>query len=121
MMLNQSLFPALIRFNKKDFFRENEDERVLVYVVVYEKVKDQTKWLKGFNGDASNRKGSKGGMILQFDEDPDKHYIVFEWGEEEAKDFLKFSKTPNMQKVFKEAGVVEQTIKLCSSAIKFDK
>jgi hypothetical protein len=121
MILNQSFIPALIRFNRKGLFKENKDECGLVHVVIYEKVKDHAKWLKGFNGDAPNRKGSKGGMIVQFDEDPNKHYIIFEWSEKEARDFLKFSKTPDMQKVFKEAGVVEQTIQLCSSGIKFDK
>jgi heme-degrading monooxygenase HmoA len=86
----------------------------LVHVVVYEKVRDHTKWLKTFNGDASNRKGSRGGEILQFENDPNTHYIVFEWSDEEAHDFADFAKTAEMRRVSKEAGVLEQTIQICS-------
>jgi hypothetical protein len=46
---------------------------------------------------------------------------VFEWSDKEAHDFANFAKTPEMQKVFKKAGVLEQTIHLCSSSIKFSK
>ena len=93
----------------------------MITLVVYERVKDHAKWLKGFNADAPNRKGSKGGRILQFDEDPNSHYVIFEWSEKEAREFVEFAKTPTMQKVFNDAGVLEQTIHLCSTSIKFDK
>ena len=89
-------------------------------IVVYERVKDHSKWLEGFKADAHNRKGSNGGRILQFDDDPNRHYVVFEWSGKEANDFVEFAKTPTMQKVFKDAGVLEQTIRLCSPSIKFD-
>jgi hypothetical protein len=94
---------------------------ILINVVVYEKVKDHATWLKAFNADAPNRKGSMGGAILQFDEDPNRHYIVFEFSDEGARDFVKFAKSPTMQKVFKDAGVLEQTVQLCSTTIKVDK
>ena len=93
----------------------------MIKMVVYEKVKDHAKWLKGFNADAPNRKGSMGGTILQFDGDPNRHYIVFEFSDEGAHDFFNFAKTPIGQKVFKDAGVLEQTIQLCSATIKVDK
>ena len=89
-------------------------------IVVYEKVKDHDKWLDGFNADAHNRKGSEGGRILQFDDDPNSHYVIFEWSEKEASEFVEFIKTPTMQKVFKDAGVLEQSFTLCSTSIKFD-
>jgi hypothetical protein len=99
----------------------NEAVYILINIVVYEKVKDHEMWLKGFNADAPNRKGSMGGKILQFDGDPNRHYIVFEFSDEGAHDFVKFAKSPKMQKVFKDAGVLEQTIQLCSKTIKVDK
>jgi len=104
-----------------DSFIGNKDECILINVVVYEKVKDHAKWLKAFNADAPNRKGSAGGTILQFDGDPNRHYIVFEFSDEGAHDFFNFAKTPTGQKVFKDAGVLEQTIQLCSATIKVDK
>jgi hypothetical protein len=106
---------------KSDHSIGNEDECLLIKVVVYEKVKDHAMWLKGFNADAPNRKGSMGGTILQFDGDPNRHYIVFNFSDEGAHDFVKFAKSPNGQKVFKDAGVIEQTIQLCSTTIKVDK
>ncbi|MGD0804629.1 MAG: hypothetical protein ABSA11_11225 [Candidatus Bathyarchaeia archaeon] len=93
----------------------------MVHVVIYEKVRDHSKWLKTFTGDAPNRKGSRGGEILQFDNDPNKHYIIFEWSDVEAHDFADFAKTPEMQKVFKEAGVLEQTIQICSPSMIINK
>jgi hypothetical protein len=98
---------------KSDHSIGNEDECLLIKVVVYEKVKD--------NADAPNRKGSMGGTILQFDGDPNRHYIVFDFSDEGAHDFVKFAKSPTGQKVFKDAGVIEQTIQLCSTTIKVDK
>jgi len=86
----------------------------LVHVVIYENVRDHSKWLKTFNGDAPNRKGSRGGEILQFENDTNKHYVIFEWSDEEAHDFADFAKTAEMQRVFREAGVLEQTIQICS-------
>jgi hypothetical protein len=94
---------------------------ILINIVVYEKVKDHAVWLKGFNADAPNRKGSMGGTILQFDGDPNRHYIVFEFSDDGAQGFVKFAKSPTGQKVFKDAGVLEQTIQLCSKTIKVDK
>ena len=94
---------------------------ILINIVVYEKVKDHDTWLSGFNADALNRKGSMGGKILQFDGDPNRHYIVFEFSDEGAQEFVKFAKSPTMQKVFKDAGVLEQTIQLCSKTINVDK
>jgi hypothetical protein len=99
----------------------NEVVCILINIVVYEKVKDHVAWLKGFNADAPNRKGSRGGTILQFDGDPNRHYIVLEFSDEGAQDFVKFAKSPTGQKVFKDAGVLEQTIQLCSKTIKVDK
>ena len=99
----------------------NEVVFILINIVVYEKVKDHDMWLKGFNADAPNRKGSMGGKILQFDGDPNRHYVVFEFSDEGAHAFVKFAKSPTMQKVFKDAGVLEQTIQLCSKTIKVDK
>ncbi len=93
----------------------------MINVVVYEKVKDHAKWLEGFNADAPNRKGSMGGTILQFDGDPNRHYIVFEFSDKGAHDFVNLAKTPTMQKIFKDAGVLEQTMQLCPTAIKVDK
>ena len=110
----------LERFIKNDSFIENEDECILTNVVVYERVKDHAKWLKGFNADAP-RWESMGGTILQFDGDPNRHYIVFEFSDKEAHDFVNFAKTPIAQKVFKDAGVLEQTVQLCTKAIKVDK
>jgi hypothetical protein len=94
---------------------------ILINIVVYEKVKDHAAWLRAFNADAPNRKGSMGGTILQFDGDPNRHYIVFEFSDKGAYDFVNFAKSPTMQKVFKDAGVLEQTIQLCSKTIKVDK
>jgi len=91
----------------------------LVHVVIYEKVKDHEKWLKAFNGDAPNRRGSRGGVILQFEEDLNRHYVVFEWSDEEAHDFANFAKTAEMQNVFNGAGVLEQTIQICSPSMIF--
>lgn len=102
-------------------FIGNEVGCILINVVVYEKVKDHATWLKGFNADAPNRKGSMGGTILQFDGEPNRHYIVFEFSDEGAQGFLSFAKSPAGQKVFKDAGVLEQTIQLCSTTIKVDK
>ncbi len=93
----------------------------MINVVVYEKVRDHASWLKAFNADAPNRKGSRGGTILQFEGDPNRHYIVFEFSDEGAHDFANFSKSPTGQKVFKDAGVLEQTMQLCSTTIKVDK
>jgi hypothetical protein len=93
----------------------------LVHVVIYEKVKDHNKWLKAFNDDAPNRKGSRGGVILQFDEDPNRHYVIFEWSDGEAQDFANLAKTTEMQKVFKGAGVLQQSIQVCSSSMIFSK
>jgi hypothetical protein len=93
----------------------------LITIVVYEKVKDHVKWLEGFKADAHNRKGSKGGRILQFDGYPNRHYVILEFSDKEAHEFAEFAKTPTMQKVFKDAGVLEQTIQLCPTSIKFDK
>jgi hypothetical protein len=106
---------------KSGSFIGNRDECILINVVVYEKVKDHATWLKAFNADAPNRKGSMGGTILQFDGDPNRHYIVFEFSDEWAKDFISFAKSPVGQKVFKDAGVLEQTIQLCSTTIKVEK
>src|SRR5512136_3358648 len=111
----------LVRFIKNGSLTENEDECILINIVVYEKVKDHATWLKGFNVDAPNRKGSMGGTILQFDGDPNRHYIVFEFSDEGARNFINFAKSPTGQKVFKDAGVLEQTIQLCSTTIKVDK
>lgn len=93
----------------------------MINVVVYEKVKDHEMWLKGFNADAPNREGSMGGTILQFDGDPNRHYILFEFNDEGAKGFVEFAKSPIGQKVFKDAGVLEQTIQLCTKTIKVEK
>jgi ABC-type molybdate transport system substrate-binding protein len=111
----------LERFIKSSYSIGSRDERILINIVVYEKVKDHAKWLKGFNADAPNRKGSVGGTILQFDGDPNRHYIVFEFSDEGARDFVRFAKSPTGQKIFKDAGVLEQTIQLCSTTIKVDK
>jgi hypothetical protein len=92
----------------------------LVNVVVYERVRDHARWLEGFRKDAPNREGSMGGFIYQLKDDPNKHYIVFEWDDKGAADFINITKTPQMKKVFDDAGVLEQTFKLCSS-IKFEK
>jgi hypothetical protein len=62
-----------------------------------------------------------GGKILQFDGEPDKHYIVFEFSDEGAHEFVNFARSPTMQKVFKDAGVLEQSIQLCSKTIKVEK
>jgi hypothetical protein len=43
------------------------------------------------------------------------------FSDEWAQDFVKFAKSPTGQKVFKDAGVLEQTIQLCSKTIKVDK
>ena len=93
----------------------------LTHVIVHERVKDHAKWLKGFQNDAVNRKGSMGGVIYQLGEDPNQHYIVFEWDDEAVLDFMNLMGTPRMKKVFEEAGVAEQTFKLCSPIIKFEK
>ena len=93
----------------------------MITIVVYEKVSDHTKWLEGFNADADHRKGSMGGRILVFDEDPNKHYVILDFTDEGGREFLNRTKTPEMQKVFKDAGVIEQTIQPCSKAIKFNK
>jgi hypothetical protein len=93
----------------------------LTQVIVHEKVKDHAKWLKGFQNDAVNRKGSMGGVIYQLVEDPNQHYIVFEWDDEAVLDFINLMETPMMKKVFREAGVIEQTFKLCSPTTKFEK
>ncbi len=93
----------------------------MINVIVYEKVKDHDKWLKAFNADAPNRKGSMGGTIHQFDGDPNRHYIVFKFSDQGAHDFLNFTKSPTGQKIFKDAGVLEQTIQLSSTTIKVDK
>ena len=93
----------------------------MINVVVYEKVKNHATWLKGFNADAPNRRGSMGGTILQFDGDPNRHYIVFAFSDEGAQDFVRFAKSPTGQKIFKNAGVLEQTIQLCSKTINVDK
>jgi hypothetical protein len=106
---------------KSGSFIGNKVGSVLINVIVYKKVKDHAKWLKGFNADAPNRKGSMGDAILQFDGDPNRHYIVFEFSDEGARDFVNFAKSPTGQKVFKDAGVLEQTIQLCSTTIKVDK
>jgi hypothetical protein len=84
-------------------------------------VRDHATWLKAFNADAPNRTGSLGGTILQFDGDPNQHYIVFEFSDEGVQDFVNFAQSPTGQKVFKDAGVLEQTIQLCSTTIKVDK
>ena len=89
-------------------------------IVVYEKVKDHAKWLKVFQKDAPNRKGSMGGTIYQLIEDPNRHYIVYEWSDREVSNFMNLVGTPMMKKVFEEAGVLEQTFKVCSST-KFEK
>jgi hypothetical protein len=68
---------------------------ILINIVVYEKVKDHAAWLKGFNADAPNRKGSMGGTLMQFDGDPNSHYIMFEFSDEGAQDFVKFAKSPS--------------------------
>ncbi len=93
----------------------------MINVVVYEKVRDHASWLKAFYADAPNRKGSMGGTILQFDGDLNRHYIVFEFNDEGAHNFINFAKSPTGQKVFKDAGVLEQTIQLCPTTIKIDK
>lgn len=93
----------------------------MVKIVVYEKVRDHASWLEAFYADAPNRKGSMGGTILQFEGDPNRHYIVFEFGDEGAHSFIDFVKSPTGQKVFKDAGVLEQTIQLCSTTIEVDK
>jgi hypothetical protein len=106
---------------KSGSFIGSRDECILINVVVYEKVKDHATWLKAFNADAPNRKGSMGGTILQFDGDPNRHYIVFEFSDEGAHDFVSFAKSLVGQKVFKDAGVLEQTIQLCSTTTKVEK
>jgi hypothetical protein len=93
----------------------------VVHIVVYEKVRNHSKWLETFNRDAPNRNGSRGGEILQFENEPNRHYVIFEWSEDEAHDFVNFAKTPEMQRVFREAGVLEQTIQICSPSIIINK
>ena len=48
----------------------------MVHVVICEKVRDHAQWLKAFNDGAANRKGSRGGVILQFEDDPRAHALV---------------------------------------------
>ena len=93
----------------------------MINIVIYEKVKDHATWLKGFKVDAANRKGSMGGTILQFDGNPNRHYIVFEFSDEGAQGFVNFSKSPTGQKVFKDVGALEQTIQLCTTTVKVKK
>jgi hypothetical protein len=90
-------------------------------VITYEKVKDHSKWMGVFKGDAVNRKGSNGGTIYQFDDDPNQHYIVFDWDEEGMKEFMKKAQTPEMKKIFQSAGVLDQSFHVCSHKTRFEK
>ena len=76
-------------------------------VVAYEKVKDHAQRLKAFKNDVPNRKGSMGGTIYQLKDDPNKHYVVFEWDDKEAANFRNFTKTPTMKRFSDDAGVLE--------------
>jgi len=91
-------------------------------VIVREKVKNHEKWLKGFNEDASNRKGSLGGTIFQLDKDPNQHYIIFEWEDRKNLDsFLKFLESDAMKPILEKAGVVEHEHYACEKVAKFKK
>ncbi len=91
----------------------------MTHVIVHEKVKDHAKWLEGFNRDAFHRTGSRGGVIYQVEGHPNEHYIVYDWDDQAAKDFLAITKSPEMQKVFQEAGILEQEFTICPIEIKF--
>ena len=92
----------------------------MVNVIVREKVKDHDMWIKGFNDDAKNRTGSKGGTIYQLDGDPNQHYIVFEWSDRKSLDaFLKHLESDTMKPVFEKAGVLEHEHHISEKATKF--
>ncbi len=60
-------------------------------------------------------------VCVHLGRDPNRHYIVFEFSDEGAQNFINFAKSPTGQKVFTDAGILEQTIQLCSTTIKVDK
>jgi quinol monooxygenase YgiN len=91
----------------------------LTHIIVHEKVRDHAKWLEGFNRDAFHRTGSRGGVIYQIEGNPNEHYIVYDWEDKAAKDFLALAKSPEMQKVFRDAGVLEQEFTVCPTEIRF--
>ena len=91
----------------------------MTHVIVHEKVQNHAKWLEGFNRDAFHRTGSRGGVIYQVEGNPNEHYIVYDWDDQAAKDFLALTKSPEMQKVFQDAGVLEQEFTVCPTEIKF--
>ena len=94
----------------------------MLNVIVREKVKNHEKWFKGFNEDASNMKGSLGGTIFQLDEDPNQHYIIFEWEDRKNMDsFLKFLESDAMKLILEKAGVVEHEHYACEKVTKFKK
>ena len=70
----------------------------MTYVIVHEKVQNHAKWLEGFNRDAFHRTGSRGGVIYQVEGNPNEHYIVYDWDDQAAKNFLALTKSPEMQK-----------------------
>jgi hypothetical protein len=110
--VNTTVYWAIM-FDPIDFLGIDEEIR-LVHVIICESVKDYAKWLKTFNNDAPIRKGSRGSEILKLENDPNKHYAIFKWSDDETHDFADFAKTVEMQRVFKEACVLEQTIQICS-------
>ncbi len=91
----------------------------MTYVIVHEKVRDHAKWLEGFTRDAFHRTGSRGGAIYQVEGNANEHYIMYDWNDKEAREFLALTKSPDMQKVFRDAGVLEQEFIICPTEIKF--
>ncbi len=93
----------------------------MTHVIIHEKVRDHREWLELFNRDAFHRVGSRGGAIYQVEGDPNEHFILYDWDDKGAKDFIAAAKSPEMQKVFRDAGVLKQELMVCPNEIKFQK
>ena len=74
-------------------------------VLATAKVEDFDRFWQTFStkgAELRKQRGSKGGHVFRDPDDADRVWVVFDWGEDEFKDFVS---SPEAQEVFKEGGL----------------
>ncbi len=75
------------------------------YAIVKHKVADYARWKPIFDADGANREigGSKGGQLLRSADDPNEVVLLFEWDQEQAR---QYSQREEVRARMQEAGVL---------------
>ena len=76
------------------------------YIMVKQKVADYARWKPIFDADGANREigGSKGGQIFRSADDPNEVVLLFEWDQEQAR---QFSQREEVRAKMQAAGVLD--------------